>query len=77
MTDSNRIISARQPITQEDGRHVDPFWFRFFEALASQASNQQYSTQDVLLFLTGDDSTDSTVQQRLKDTELLSWLSND
>jgi len=77
MTDTNRIISAGQPFLNQDGTVANP-WFRFLEALATASSaNTQLTPQDVLLFLTTDDSTESTVQQRLKDTELLSWLSND
>jgi len=77
MTDQNKIIGARQPFLNADGT-VSPPWFRFLEALASaSSSNTQLTPQDVLLFLTTDDSTDSTTQQRLKDVEILSWLGDD
>jgi hypothetical protein len=75
MTDINRVISARQYITQEDGRTVDPFWFRFFEALAAQsAGSQQFSTQDVLLDLITEDN--SEARSKANDVELLAWLSD-
>ncbi len=75
--DQNKIIGARQPFLNADGT-VATQWFRFLEALASaSSSNTQLTPQDVLLFLTTDDSTDSTTQQRLKDVEILSWLGDD
>lgn len=75
MTDSNRVISARQQFLNSDGT-VASQWFRFLEALASQSNiNVQFTAQDALL-LSSEGATDSVAQSKADDALLIALLND-
>jgi hypothetical protein len=73
MTDTNRIISSRQLLVNPDGT-VTQQWFRFFEALATNAQGGQFTFQDVFLAIQTDAENNSVLESKMKDAELLGWL---